>query len=414
MENKIAFVDRLRDRGFVDQWGFMAFAVIGFAAIVSAKWFELDPIWVAGGAVVAMFGYAAIIARSGTGRLRADQAGDNCYYLGLIYTLASLSYAIATFDPNDTATTIVQGFGVALATTIFGLILRVFFSQGRPDLENIEEQSRLELTAAATQLKTELNGVVRQMKSFATGLQQITQEVHESSTKSMQDFSQTSIDGLRAVVETANEAIRAEANDFAARSKRYTATFDGLLTQLEGHGEILRVIAESHEKLVSTANFASETAQTAQSSIELLATTTDHAVNAARATETASSAAANMIQQLVAASSGLESSIRAIKVETDNHLAQLSAGNARTVESALSNLEEASNSLSNHIAELGRLHDEVSTNLADQTHKALQISKRHNENLEAELSKSLEFTSQVHTALVDMTGKVVKAVEGAG
>ena len=155
MADSITWIDRLRDRGFTDQLGFMIFAVGGFAGIISAKALGIETIWVAIGAVVAMLLYALAIGRQGIGRLRADQAGDNCYYLGLIYTLASLSYAITTFDPNDTATTVVQGFGIALATTIIGLILRVFFAQGRPDLENSEVEARLELTDAVARLKGE-------------------------------------------------------------------------------------------------------------------------------------------------------------------------------------------------------------------------------------------------------------------
>ena len=114
MSSNFATTDRLRDRGFIDQWGFMVFAGLGFIAIFLAKSLGIDTMWVAAGAIGSMIAYAVIIGTRGTGRVRADQAGDNCYYLGLIYTLASLSYAIWTFDPTDTATTIVQGFGLSL------------------------------------------------------------------------------------------------------------------------------------------------------------------------------------------------------------------------------------------------------------------------------------------------------------
>ena len=56
-------------------------------------------------------------ARGGPTVCARDQAGDNCYYLGLIYTLASLRNAIATFDPDQNASGIVQT-SCALATTI--------------------------------------------------------------------------------------------------------------------------------------------------------------------------------------------------------------------------------------------------------------------------------------------------------
>ncbi|RYF50796.1 MAG: hypothetical protein EOO27_31115, partial [Comamonadaceae bacterium] len=67
----------LEERGWIDRWGFLLFAFGGAASILIAK---------AAGAAIAMVAYAFVVQTSGTGRLRADQAGDNCYYLGLIYT----------------------------------------------------------------------------------------------------------------------------------------------------------------------------------------------------------------------------------------------------------------------------------------------------------------------------------------
>ena len=152
-ENSSSTVDRLAERGLIDRWGFLLFALLGSSAILIANSLNMAPIPVAAGAALTMVGYAALVQTSGSGRLRADQAGDNCYYLGLIYTLCSLAYAIFLFDPANTATTVVQGFGIALTTTIMGLVLRVFFSQSRVDLVQTEDTARIELAEAAGRLK---------------------------------------------------------------------------------------------------------------------------------------------------------------------------------------------------------------------------------------------------------------------
>lgn len=121
MESLNLFVDRLRERQFFDRWAFLLFSFGGSAAILAFKSQNTNTVVVAAGAATLMLIYA-FLAGSGAAKLRADQAGDNCYYLGLIYTLASLGFAIFTFDPANTATTIVQGFGVALTTTVVGLV----------------------------------------------------------------------------------------------------------------------------------------------------------------------------------------------------------------------------------------------------------------------------------------------------
>jgi chromosome segregation ATPase len=413
MSGRIPLIDRLRDRGFVDQWGFMVFAVLGFAGIISAKWFEAETVWVAAGAVLAMFAYAIVIGRSGTGRIRADQAGDNCYYLGLIYTLASLSFAIGTFDPGDTASTIVQGFGIALATTIFGLILRVFFNQGRPDLENVEEQARLELTEAAARLKGELNGVVRTMNDFSRQLQQSMQEMHDSAKASVDDFTSNSVEGLKSVVETANGTIRGQANDFATRSKRYSTTFDGLLDKLEQHGASVERMTETHDALGKTADAAKLTAESANISVQALSKSTEAAQATASSAEEASRSAKILVEQLASSVSALEAGLKSIREETDRQLESLKLGPAETVSIAMANLTKASLALETHIAEVSSLHDDVRANLVVQSEAALAATQKHNDGLEAELGRSRELVERVHASLAEMTEALAKTVEGA-
>lgn len=413
MANKIPLIDRLQDRGFIDQWGFIAFAVAGFAAIVSAKAFGLDTIWVAVGAIFSMLLYALVIGRSGTGRLRADQAGDNCYYLGLIYTLASLSYAIATFDPNNTASTIVQGFGVALATTIFGLILRVFFSQGRPDLENVEEQARLELTEASTRLKAELNGVVRQMNDFSRELQQSMQEMHEAATKNIEDFTKSSVLGLQSVVETANAAMSSESSDFTARSKKYSTSFNALLGKLEQHSATLEHLNTAHSAIASTADAAKDAATSALSIVEALHKTAGGATAAATAAETASAAASHSARQLADTVGAFEESLARIRQETDKQIAELAAGPGTVAANTIATVNSACEALVLQIEQIAALHNNIRNGLADQTSAAVDTSRRHNDELEAELARSRGLVTKVHSALVDMTDSIAKTVEGA-
>jgi hypothetical protein len=411
-DRKIQFIDRLKDRGFVDQWSFIAFASVGFAGIISGKWLGGETAWVAIGAIILMLAYAVVVGWSGTGRVRADQAGDNCYYLGLIYTLASLSYAIATFDPNDTASTIVQGFGIALATTIFGLILRVFFSQGRPDLENVEEQARLELTDAATRLKTELREAARQMKDFTVGLQQSLTETHQAATQSMEAFTKASVDGLNSVVESANEVIRAEANDFAARSKRYEASFGKLLGRLEGYTESLDTISAAHDKLREAAELtqsAVASSNTHLADIAEAARQANTAVDSIRATSTTISQSAERLQTAVGE---LETGLRSVTSETEKQLSLLRSGPGQTVEAALNALAVASKALSAELATLTSTSGELTNQLSDQGRLAIESAKRHAEALDQELARSREATVKVHGALVAMTDTLASHVEG--
>lgn len=408
---KIRFVDRLRDRGFVDQWAFIIFATIGFAAIVSGKWLGLETVWIALGAVLLMLIYALVVGWSGTGRVRADQAGDNCYYLGLIYTLASLSYAIGTFDPNDTASTIVQGFGIALATTIFGLILRVFFSQGRPDLENTEEQARLELTEASSRLKTELVQVVGQMNDFSFRLQQSLRETHAAAADSMEAFTTTSVDGLKSVVDTANEAIRGEANDFAARAKKYDASFAKLLTNIEAHSESLDGIAMAHDKLREAAEVTQGAVAQTNSALEGLMDTAKETKGAIADVRESSNITRQSAENMSQAISEVEKGLRLITSETEKQLESLRLGPGETVVASLAALNEATSTLSTELAKISSAHHDLTTDLSEQAKIALATAREHTNALSDELAKSRKATMQVHGDLVATTDKIARHVE---
>jgi methyl-accepting chemotaxis protein len=117
-------------------------------------------------------------------RLREDQAGDNCYYLGFLFTLVSLAHALVSFVRAGGTEKIVEDFGIALATTIFGLVLRVAFNQMRQDPVEIEREARLELAEAAQRLRSELDQSVLEMNSFRRSTQQsIADGLIESNAK---------------------------------------------------------------------------------------------------------------------------------------------------------------------------------------------------------------------------------------
>ena len=110
-------------------------------------------------------------------KLSSEQAGDNCYYLGFVFTLISLAFALYDFADVNARTTIeraivVQDFGIALATTIVGLVLRVLFNQARLDPDHIEVATREALTESARNMRDELDRVVIDFNHFKRHLQQ--------------------------------------------------------------------------------------------------------------------------------------------------------------------------------------------------------------------------------------------------
>ncbi|MFC1488834.1 hypothetical protein ACFL6B_03200 [Thermodesulfobacteriota bacterium] len=161
----------------LDKWLFFIAFVIGAIGIIGLKQLGFSQIVATGWPLTVMVLYFAHIIATNRFQLREDIAGDNLYYLGFLYTLTSLSCALYQFTQEKGGTeAITSNFGIALTTTILGLVFRVVLYQMRQDPVEIEREARIELGEAARRLKHELDDVVVEMNSFRRGIQQSIDE----------------------------------------------------------------------------------------------------------------------------------------------------------------------------------------------------------------------------------------------
>ena len=143
----------LNDSSAVGALAFMAFVVGGSAYIIAAKLNEIGRIYVTLVPVLIMISYAVLVWSARSLRLRDDQAGDNLYYMGFLFTLTSLGVSLYQFNAERAAEDIVQNFGIAIGSTITGIALRVVFNQMRRDPIEVERLMRLELADAARRVR---------------------------------------------------------------------------------------------------------------------------------------------------------------------------------------------------------------------------------------------------------------------
>jgi hypothetical protein len=117
-------------------------------------------------------------------RLRDDQIGDNFYYMGFIYTLVSLGMSLYQYSSGQSVDDIVRNFGVAVASTIAGIILRIIFNQLRRDPIEFENVSRLDLAEASRRVRRELDGVHNELTHYRrTNMQMLDEAFHEAKTQ---------------------------------------------------------------------------------------------------------------------------------------------------------------------------------------------------------------------------------------
>ncbi len=177
--------------GFVNGLLFFAVVALGSGYIIFSKQHDFGPVAVTMVPVLIMVGYAALLGAR-LFRLRDDQSGDNLYYMGFLFTLTSLAVSLYQFSAAGSAEQIVQNFGIAIASTIAGITLRIMFNQMRRDPIETEAASRMELAEASRRVRRELESSILEFGYFRRVTQQsITDtmdEVRESIGKAQEKF----------------------------------------------------------------------------------------------------------------------------------------------------------------------------------------------------------------------------------
>ena len=192
-----------------------------------------------------MLAYAIVVARAPKFLLASWQAGDNCYYLGFLFTLVSLVFALYDFvESGGNKVLVVQDFGIALSTTIAGLLLRVLFSQARLDPDNIEATARAELFTSGDKLRRQLDGITVDFHRFRRNIEQsVTDMNREQHTRNCQLWDEV-LDQQKKVVENWSKAI-------TQASLEYTDSTNSLKMSTKDVEKALSKYAETVESNIS-------------------------------------------------------------------------------------------------------------------------------------------------------------------
>jgi len=235
--------------GLVNGLLFFAVVVFGSGYIIFSKLHDFGPVAVTMVPVLIMIGYAALLGAR-LFRLRDDQSGDNLYYMGFLFTLTSLAVSLYQFSAAGSAEQIVQNFGIAIASTIAGITLRILFNQMRRDPVEVEATARMELAEASRRVKRELESVMLEFGYFRRATQQsvtdAVDEAQESIGKAHKEFSgelkklsskrsEQTLDGLNErtvqVLDVSRQLVR-EGEQLAKSTAKIVGAIDSLFVKL--------------------------------------------------------------------------------------------------------------------------------------------------------------------------------------
>jgi gas vesicle protein len=178
-------------------------ALVGGGLLYWLLHLEHQPQRVQTGAIVAVMGvYFIVVASLRSMRQHLDQAGDNGYYLGLLFTLISMATALYEFGSGGSGGTeqIVSNFGIALFSTIVGVAIRVVLHLAHHDPADAEAAARAGLADAQLSFSDTLSDLSQDLAKHQEDIQRqlsatvsSLSEQHHSALKDLTEKTSTAI-----------------------------------------------------------------------------------------------------------------------------------------------------------------------------------------------------------------------------
>jgi len=219
-------------------------------AAVSVHWTAWAAIFVAIATIVGYAFYAWHTPQSG---VSIDQAADNAYYLGLVFTLLSLVFALLQVQnllddrTHDSATRpqlvldLLPDFGLALVSTIAGIIARVVLQQFRGSIEEAEERAQFELSHATAEFRDKLYVAVGDFTNAARAATDVVNEIPVHMQATLKAAAESTAEAVR---EIGKQIGRAGA-EFAAGATTATQHMQEFAEQSDGAMQKLRAQSEA-------------------------------------------------------------------------------------------------------------------------------------------------------------------------
>ncbi len=227
-----AFSSFMRNHGPMVFFGVLTLAGIVF--IWTAKIWELNIAVVTGVPIVTMVTYLTISLIANGMRLHNEQAGDNLYYMGFLFTLSSLGVSLYRFVGDASIDEIVRNFGIAVTSTICGIAFRIMFNQMRRDPVDIERSVRHELAEMTRRVRSELDSSAREFSSYRRSSSQMLLEGFEEIARQAEQTGAAVQKAIEVLSKESIKPIQEASAKLAVIAQQNLTLFEARALQLNG------------------------------------------------------------------------------------------------------------------------------------------------------------------------------------
>lgn len=385
-----------------DKGLFLLFVVPGFIVIFATKTIGIPGLWPALISVVVLGTYAYFSYRIEWYRLKPDSLGDNCYYMGFLFTLASLSAALMTLyrDTNsgrdDLLQQLIGGFGIALLSTIAGIALRVFFMQMRHEIADLEDQLRSELQGAATLLKDQLAIAVMDLENLRLRTRQVMDQNLDDAAKGFAGVAENLVVHVASSSDLmANNAARvaSEIGRLVDKVDQIQVPPDLLVRQVESVRTMINGLAATLE---ATAAAGNQQVADAKQRIDGFTSAMNAVAVAATERQVSMDQASKVLAEFITRSVNV-----AVYSDVEAAVARFGAG----VDTAVGKLSAVSDRLEHYSGAIEKAASQVDESVASTTRAKTVISE--------DLAQSTDALHKLQETLADVADGLVARVTGA-
>lgn len=138
------------------------------------------------------------------------QFADSCYYLGFIFTVSSIIFAL--FDIHDldySLTQILMRFGAAMLCTVIGLAVRVFLIGFKKTAKDHKVQMERDLSTGVEHFGNTINQITERLSYLANDIDNVGHRVNKTFTDVATQFAE-SADNKMAEVQEALEEVKSK------------------------------------------------------------------------------------------------------------------------------------------------------------------------------------------------------------
>lgn len=352
-------------------------------------------------ACIVVYALAALYARGI--KLREDRVADNCYYLGFIYTLTSLAYALWSFHSGGQITEkLIQDFGVALVSTIVGVIARLLLNQLRIDPVEVEQDARMTLTEASQNLKIEMLLALRDFETFRVAMHQGFEESQQKITETIRETLEASAGNFSTVTKDLVDESAKIFKSHTASAKRIETSSERVVIALEdlvGRFEAVEVpsdiltsrLSPAITEIERAATVIRERAEAEAQRFSIVEKAIEKTVTAAGAVEAQVASQSQQAEALTTMYLRISASMEALSKDLES-LSAFASG----LEGAFGEIRKS-----------GAMSKSVLDGVEHEARDALETLKRHNSEITHELEASRAMTTKLQDALILMADTMV-------